>query len=124
MAASSTRIDSALARTSSKRSGGIGLEYVIEAEKGVAVRVPINFDVTLVAGVPDYYVTIAGLPTGAILSAGRLIYPGVWAIERNEIADLRLTMSDEALPATVVSITLVVRPGRETASLFGVSLHW
>lgn len=109
-------------RAISPPPAGVDFEQPIEATSGVAVPVPLRVNQTLVAGIEEYYITINGLPSGAILNKGRMVYPGVWAIEPNETFNLKLTMSGRGPVTTTVSLILVARPGRILAEGRGIIL--
>ena len=104
----------------SPEPAGVDFEQPIEATSGVAVPVPLRVSRTLVAGVDEYYITINGLPPGSALNKGRMVYPGVWAIESNETFNLQLTMSGRGPMTTTVSLILVARPGRILAEGRGI----
>ena len=104
----------------SPEPAGVDFEWPIEATSGVAVPVPLRVSQTLVAGVDEYYITINGLPLGSLLNKGRMVYPGVWAIESNETFNLQLTMSGRGPTTTTVSLILVARPGRILAESRGI----
>ena len=99
----------------SGEGAGIYFAPALDVVSGVTVAVGLRIDPVRLQGVNDYYVTLSGLPAGASLSQGRMVYPGVWAIEPAELAELRLTMPLHAPPATTVSLMLVARPGRVIA---------
>ena len=54
----------------------IEFDHAIEISGGGAVSLPIRIDAAVLQGVPDYYVTLSGLPVGAMLSEGRMRFSG------------------------------------------------
>jgi Ca2+-binding RTX toxin-like protein len=64
----------------------------VEFAPGSTVDFPINATLTDFDGSESMSVTISGLPTGAILSAGQLQSDGSWMLSQGELAGLKLTL--------------------------------
>jgi ELWxxDGT repeat protein/VCBS repeat-containing protein len=84
--------------------------------EGAAIPLTIDAAPTDTDGSPTLSVTVSGVPTGVVLSAGTDQGGGVWTLAASQLAGLTLTGPDEATFVLTVTATATETVNGDTAS--------